>query len=121
MVLLYFAGGVNHFVHPEGYYSIIPDYIPKPVLVNAIAGMAEIFLAVLLLFEKTRKLAAVLIICMLVAFLPAHIFMIQKGGCMGERICVPLWVAWLRLPLQFVLIWWAWWAGKYKTHKALLT
>ncbi len=46
---------------------------------------------------------------MLIAFIPAHIYMIQMKGCMSEAMCIPEWAAWLRLfPLQFILMWWAW-------------
>jgi uncharacterized membrane protein len=46
---------------------------------------------------------------LLIAFIPTHIYMIQKGGCMSPEVCIPAWVAWLRLfPMQFVLMYWAW-------------
>ena len=110
LIILYAGGGINHFIHPTGYYSIIPPYLPNHYLINILAGIAEISCAVLLMIPDTRKLGAYLVIAMLIAFIPAHIYMIQKGGCMGTEICIPLWGAWLRLfPLQFILIAWAWW------------
>ncbi|WP_051691714.1 hypothetical protein [Pedobacter borealis] len=42
------------------------------------SGILEIVFGVLLLIKRTRKLAAVLIILMLIAFMPTHICMIQK-------------------------------------------
>ena len=113
LIVLYAVAGVNHFIHPAGYYSIIPRYLPSPYLINILAGIAELLAAVLLLFKTTRKWGAYFVIVMLIAFIPAHIYMIQKGGCMGKEICIPLWGAWLRLvPLQFILIAWAWWHRK---------
>ncbi len=113
LIILYAGAGVNHFIHPAGYYSIIPPYLPNHYLINILAGIAEIICAVLLAIPATRKLGANLVIAMLLAFIPAHIYMIQKGGCMGAEICIPLWGAWLRLfPLQFILIAWAWWHRK---------
>jgi len=110
LIILYAGAGINHFIHPTGYYSIIPPYLPNHYLINILAGIAEISCAVLLMIPDTRKLGAYLVIAMLIAFIPAHIYMIQKGGCMGTEICIPLWGAWLRLfPLQFILIAWAWW------------
>ena len=109
LIILYAGAGINHFWHPAGYYSIIPPYLPNPYLINIIAGVAELIAAALLTVPATRKLGCYLIIAMLIAFIPAHIYMIQQGGCMGAQICIPLWGAWLRLiPLQFILIWWAW-------------
>ena len=113
LIILYAGAGINHFIHPTGYYSIIPPYLPNHYLINILAGIAEIICAVLLVIPATRKLGAYLVIAMLIAFIPAHVYMIQKGGCMGKEICIPLWGAWLRLfPLQFILIAWAWWHRK---------
>ncbi len=115
LIVLYLGAGINHFWHPAGYYSIIPDYIPNHYLVNILSGIAELILGTLLIFSATRRFAAYGIILMLIAFIPAHIYMIQKGGCMGPppAICTTPFIAWVRLfPLQFVLMWWAWWHRK---------
>ncbi len=109
LIILYAGAGINHFIHGSFYYPIIPPYFPNPVLINNIAGIVEILAAALLIFPTTRKYGAYLIVAMLISFIPAHIYMIQKAGCMSEQICIPLWAAWLRLvPLQFILMWWAW-------------
>lgn len=112
LILLYTGAGVNHFWHPAFYYSIIPPYLPNPYLINIAAGISEIVLGFLLIFSTTRKWAAYLLMIMLIAFIPVHIYMIQKGGCMNSLVCIPLWEAWLRLALQPVLILWAWWNRK---------
>lgn len=110
LIILYIGAGINHFWHPAGYYSIIPPYIPNPYIVNIIAAVAELISGSMLIFPKTRKPAVYGIIAMLIAFIPAHIYMIQKGGCMGTSICMSLTGALLRLvPLQFILMLWAWW------------
>ncbi|MEO9147094.1 MAG: MauE/DoxX family redox-associated membrane protein [Ginsengibacter sp.] len=111
-ILLYVGAGINHFWHPAFYYSIIPSYLPDPYLLNIAAGTSEIVLGILLIFSSTRKAAAYLIIAMLIVFISVHVYMIQKGGCMNEIVCIPLWEAWLRLALQPVLILWAWWHRK---------
>jgi len=109
MIVFYLVAGINHFRNPAGYYSIIPDYLPNPYLINIVSGIAEIILATLLIFRSTRKIAAYAIIIMLVAFIPAHIEMIQKGWCMSPGYCLPAWATWIRLfLLQFLLMWWAW-------------
>ena len=109
MIAVYLLAGINHFIKPAMYYPIIPPYLPWPVTINIISGIAEILLAGMLIFESTRRLAAIGIIIMLIAFIPAHVYMIQKGGCMSAAVCIPAWAAWLRLfPLQFLLMYWAW-------------
>ena len=109
MIAVYLLAGINHFIKPAMYYPIIPPYLPWPVTINIISGIAEIILAGMLVFKSTRRLAAIGIIIMLIAFIPAHVYMIQKGGCMSAEVCIPAWAAWLRLfPLQFLLMYWAW-------------
>lgn len=110
MIILYVGAGINHFVHPDFYYPIIPPYLPAHELINTVSGIAEIVLGLLLIFRAIRKIAAYGIIAMLIAFIPAHVYMIQMKGCMSAGKCAPEWLMWVRLfPLQFVLIAWAWW------------
>jgi len=107
--VFYIGAGINHFWHPGGYYKIIPDYLSSPILINIFAGAAEIIVGSLFLFTKTRMAAAYGIIAMLIAFIPAHIVMIQNGFCLSNGYCLPAWATWIRLfPLQFLLMLWAW-------------
>ena len=113
MIIFYIGAGVNHFWHPSPYYALIPPYLPWPHLINLLSGTAEITLGVLLIFSQTRKFAAYGIIALLIAFIPAHIWMIQNGWCTGTGFCLPEWATWVRLfPLQFLLMTWAWWYRK---------
>lgn len=109
----YFGAGINHFWHPNGYWALIPPYFPFHPQLNIIAGISESVSAILMMIPLARKFAAFLIIAMLIAFIPAHIYLIQMKGCIPGTVCVAEWVAWIRLlPFQFVLMWWAW-----KTYK----
>jgi len=109
MIFLYVGAGINHFIHPDGYLAIIPPYLPNHLFINIASGTIEIVLGILLIFSITRNLAVYGIIALLVLFIPAHVYMIQKGGCMSATMCWPVWVTWIRLfPLQFLLMWWAW-------------
>jgi uncharacterized membrane protein len=110
LILLYLAAGCNHFYNPASYLRIIPDYLPFPQTLNYLAGIFEIFFALLLIIPKTRKLAAWGIILMLIAFLPVHISMIGDAPLhLGKLYVSPL-MAWIRLVvLQPLLILWAWW------------
>ena len=108
MAALYLLAGINHFRSPEFYTRIIPPYMGNAAMINSLSGFAEISLAILLLFKNSRQWASYAIILMLLAFIPAHIYMLQKGFCIGEN-CTPSWILWIRLlVLQPLLIWWAW-------------
>lgn len=113
MSVFYLVAGINHFLHPDNYYAIIPPYFPFPQFINIASGAAEIIFSGLLIFSSSRKAGAFGIVVLLILFIPAHIYMIQKGGCMSAQMCIPAWLAWVRLfPLQFVLIAWARWYAK---------
>jgi uncharacterized membrane protein len=113
LILFYLVAGINHFNNPVSYYRIIPHYIPYPILVNILAGCFELLFAILLIFPKTRSVAAWGIIFMLIAFLPVHINMIGDAPLkLGNLMVTPL-LAWIRLVvLQPLLILWAWWYVK---------
>ena len=105
MVVLYVALGINHFVHPRFYLKIMPPWLPYHMALVNISGICEIAFALLLLPHATRHAAAWLIILLLVAIFPANIQMFINW----RRKHYPrLWIAIVRLPLQLVLIWWAW-------------
>src|SRR5476651_1171170 len=72
----YCLAGVNHFWHPDGYIHIIPPYIPYPKLMNILAGGFEALFGLMLMLPGTRRLAALAIILMLVAFMPVHVQMV---------------------------------------------
>src|SRR5688572_9915112 len=112
MATFYFFAGLNHFIRPGFYKSILPDYIPFHSLVNYLSAFIEIVLALLLLIPRTRRYAATMIIAMLIAFLPVHIDMVINGYCPNGS-CTPLLFLWVRLIIvQPLLILWAWYIRK---------
>lgn len=108
LLLFYILAGVNHFYNPSFYLPLIPPYLPNPEWINIASGIAEIALGVGLIFPVTRRMAVFGILFMLIAFLPAHIWLIQEDGCVGE-LCVSPWIAWVRLLVVHpLLMYWAW-------------
>ncbi|MBW1297029.1 DoxX family protein [Aquimarina litoralis] len=105
----FFIAGINHFVYPDFYLPLIPEYLGYPEIINYSSGMAEVLLSIGLLFAYTRKVSAYLIIVLLIIFIPSHAYFITIGSCVPDGLCVPSWVAWVRLiiihPLFMV---WAW-------------
>lgn len=104
--VLFVAAGVNHFVRPDFYVRIVPPYLPWPRELVLVSGVAEVLLGVLLLIPRTTVLAAWGLIALLIAVFPANLHMALHTGQYPE---VPAWALWLRLPMQGVLIAWAWW------------
>ena len=99
----YVVAGVNHFLNPKMYLAIMPPYIPAHQLMVVVSGVAEVVLGIGLLFPATRSLAAWGLILLLIAVFPANLYMAQS-----QRFArFPAWLRWGRLPLQGVLIVWA--------------
>ncbi|MFY0601718.1 MAG: hypothetical protein JXR03_18740 [Cyclobacteriaceae bacterium] len=107
--IFYILAGTNHFIQPDFYLELIPNYLPYHDFINTISGAAEIVLGIGLILPKTRTLSAYGIICMLIAFVPSHIYFIQIDGCVPDGLCPPVWVGWVRLiVIHPILILWAW-------------
>jgi uncharacterized membrane protein len=105
MALLYVAAGVYHFVNPRMYQKIMPTYLPWHMPLVYISGVCEIVFALLLIPESTRPVAAWLVIALLIAVFPANVQMLFNWMAKQRP---NLWIAVVRLPLQLVLIYWAW-------------
>ncbi|MBO6524729.1 MAG: hypothetical protein JJ971_12940 [Balneolaceae bacterium] len=104
----YIIAGINHFINPEFYYPLIPDYLPFNEAINYGSGLVEILLGIGVLTKKTRTLSSYLLVVMLVSFIPAHIYFIQIGSCTDTGLCVPEWISWSRLIIIHpLLIAWA--------------
>lgn len=105
----YFFAGVNHFINPEFYYPLIPEYFVFEENMNYLAGFAEIVFGLGLLIYPTRKAASYFIIIMLIIFTTSHVYFIRQGSCVDDGLCVPQWIGWVRLVvIHPLLIWWAW-------------
>lgn len=111
MAVLYVLAGVNHFVKPKMYVSIMPPWLPYPEQLVFISGVFEIVLGLLLLPVATRRMAAWGIILLLIAVFPANI---QMSINYYRENNPNFWITIVRLPLQFVLIWWAYQYAKKK-------
>ena len=104
---IFVISGTLHFLAPDVYLRIMPPYLPAHALLVHISGAAEILGGIGLLVPSTRHAAAWGLVILLIAVLPANIYMatshMRLPGIMGQT-----WAQWLRIPLQLPLIYWAW-------------
>lgn len=103
MAVLYIVLGIIHFTNTGFYRPLMPKFLPAHDLLIYLSGVAEIILGLGVLFPQTRGLALWGIIAMLLVFLIVHINMLFPANSRG----IPMWVLCLRIPLQFLLIYWA--------------
>lgn len=104
MSAFYFIAGINHLWHPIFYLKIMPSWIGLHETLVIISGVCEILFAFLLLPSQTRRFSAWGIIFLLIAVFPANIQMMLNY--LNEHN-PKLWIAILRLPIQIMLVWWA--------------
>jgi uncharacterized membrane protein len=93
--------GIGHFVIDKFFIAIVPKSLPNPEALVAISGVAEFAGGVGVLIPKTRRLAGLGLIALLVAVFPANINMAINSDKFNK---FPAWALWARLPLQFGMI-----------------
>ena len=100
------AAGINHFLHTQFYMKIMPPYLPWHLELVYLSGVFEIVLGAMLMIRRFAPLAGWGLILLLVAVFPANIYVYQHQAVIpGASSLMHL----LRLPLQAVLIAWAYW------------
>ncbi len=105
LAAIFVIGGVMHFVKPGWYLSMMPPWLPAPLALVYISGVAEFAGGVGILIPATRVAAGWGLILLLIAIFPANVQMLLDAHA---RHASALWLAALvaRLPLQAVLIAW---------------
>ena len=103
---LFIAAGINHFWHTPFYVAMMPPYLPAPLALVYLSGVAEIGLGALLLFKRWQVIAGWGLIALSIAVFPANVHMALNPELFTQFSPAGLW---LRLPLQAVVIAWAYW------------
>ena len=101
--------GIDHFVNPEPFVRIVPAVLPAPLALVYVSGFFEFLGGAGLLVPRVRRAAAWGLIALYVAVFPANINMTIHQIPLEPGHPIPPVLLWLRLPLQAVLIAWAWW------------
>jgi uncharacterized membrane protein len=104
MGVLYMLAGLYHFINPNIYVKMIKNFMPYPMAVVYISGVIEMLLGLGVCFEAIRSISAIGIILLLIAVFPANINMALHP----EDWKFSTTLLYLRLPLQALLIYWAW-------------
>jgi uncharacterized membrane protein len=107
LLAAFFVGsGVNHFLSPRFYRAIVPPRLQgQAKLVVEVSGVAEIAGGLAVLAPRSRRLAGAGLIALLAAVFPANLYMAREPKRFSR---VPRWALYARLPLQPLMMWWAW-------------
>jgi len=114
MGLMLISTGITHFLFPKPFDTIVPPFLPgDPRIWTYLSGFAELIIAVLLFIGLDKKFAGKSVrlwgvyaaFALFVAVFPANIYMALEWS--SRDFPAPLF-AYLRLPLQLGLFYWAW-------------
>lgn len=110
LALLMLTAGTLHFLRPNTFVQIVPNYLPYPMALVYISGVFEILGGIGLMVPLTTHFSAWGLIALFVAVFPANLHMaINNVPVNGEYYPI---ASWVRLPFQILLIWWAYWFTK---------
>ena len=110
--LLLVVAGVAHVVVPNAFIAYYPMYLSLPVLAIYASAAVEWLLAALL-WTRMQRVAWFGVAALMVVYVPVHVYVVtDHSAIINPPVAIPLWLAWVRLPMQFVLVGWAWWMGK---------
>lgn len=100
---MFLASGALHLLNPAAFLWLMPAWTPEPIFLIYLSGIAELIAAIGLLLKQ--RWAPMLTVLTLLAVWPANWWFAIDSLTSNPEIAL---VAWLRLPLQLPLIWWAW-------------
>jgi len=116
MAAMLVTTGVSHFTNTEPMVAMMPDFVPAKRELVYFTGVCELAAVVGLVWNKTARLASVLLIVFFVLVLPANIAGSLKSVNFGGME-YGTWYLLFRVPLQVFFIWWVWYFGiKKNTH-----
>jgi uncharacterized membrane protein len=105
LALLLAAAGASHFAAPRVYDTIVPRGLPgEPRMWTYLSGTAELVVAAAVAYPRTRRGGALAAAGLFAAVFPANVKMARDWR---QRPPVYRAAAYIRLPMQAPLIWWA--------------
>jgi uncharacterized membrane protein len=104
--LFFIAAGINHFRSPRPYERIVPPSLQgEAKRLVQVSGVAEMAGGVGVLLPWTRRLSGLGLIVLLAAVFPANLYMAREPAHFRK---IPAWALYARLPLQPLMMLWAW-------------
>ena len=100
---MFLASGVLHLVNPSAFMWLMPPWLPFQTELIVLSGVMEIAAAIGLILKQ--RWAPLLTVVTLLAVWPANWWFAIDSLTSNPEIAL---IAWLRLPLQLPLLYWAW-------------
>ena len=111
MSIAYTYVGVRHFIDPDFFLAIMPNYLSMHLFFVYLTGLMEVVFGLLLAFRKTRKFASYGLIVLLLIVFPANIHLVESE--LSQSILeVSKEQNIIRLPFQGLFLILAYWHSK---------
>ncbi len=104
-----FATASAHFTDPATMSEMLPSWVPYRLEIILITGVFEVAGALGVWLPKLMKFTGLMIIIMLLCFLPSNIWAAWNSVDYGGNVNGPTYL-WFRVPYQFFVVWWVYWA-----------
>ena len=108
-MIMFLFTGASHFTSMKyDFAAMIPTPLPNDLWVIYLTGVLEIAGAIGLLIPRTRKLAGICLVLLLVALFPANVYAVLNEIPLRGEAPTPLWI---RGPIQLLFIGMVWWTS----------
>ena len=109
LVVMFLFTGTSHFTSMKyDFAAMIPPPLPNGLWVIYLTGLFEIAGAVGLLVPRTRRLAGICLVLLLVALFPTNVYAALGDIPLRGEAATPLWI---RTPMQLLYIGMVWWTS----------
>ena len=109
LAVMFLFAGIAHFNQTRhDLVKMMPSVFPRPMLMIYATGVLELLGVVGLLLPRTRALAGICLIVLLLAMFPANVKAALEGLQLRGK---PATALWLRVPMQILFIGLLWWSA----------
>lgn len=110
LAIVFIIVGAMHFFAAEQMVRFLPLWMPAKSFCVAASGVLEVALGIGLLLPRFRTIAAMGVLILLILYIPLHIIDLNRYmPVVGSKA-----LAWIRLPMQLVMILMAYLASKWE-------
>ena len=118
LAVLMMVAGIQHLWKPTFYLPFVPSFLPFPLAIVYLSGLVELLLGIVTLFlnQKYTKYGVLGIAVLMTIFLPVHV----EDALSEQPVIGSHSIAYLRLAIQFLLIWLSWKSYRFTSSKTIL-
>ena len=67
-IIFFISAGINHFLNPQFYDAIVPEFIPYPRQVHQFTGVLEIMIPLFFLTRYRKEAALIMIVFLIILY-----------------------------------------------------